>query len=60
MSFLLQDYVSKQAELRPDTTAIVLKDQRVSYSDLEIKSNQLAHMLKKHGVGRSDRVCLLM
>jgi len=54
MSFLLQDYVTKQAEQRPDTTAIVLKKQQISYADLELKSNQLAHQLKSHGVGRGD------
>ncbi|MGF1936825.1 MAG: non-ribosomal peptide synthetase [Nostoc sp. ChiQUE02] len=34
----------------PDATALVLGDEQISYKDLNIRSNQLAHYLKKLGV----------
>ncbi|MBT6231204.1 MAG: amino acid adenylation domain-containing protein, partial [Candidatus Scalindua sp.] len=34
----------------PDTTAIVIEDQKISYEELNIRSNQLAHYLIAEGI----------
>lgn len=45
---------------RPNDTAVVFADQRLSYHQLNCKSNQLCHYLGERGVGRGARigVCL--
>jgi amino acid adenylation domain-containing protein len=57
---LLQTLVTAQAELRPDTPALVLGAQTVTYGQLEAWSNQLARLLQQAGCERGDRVCLLI
>ena len=59
MSGLLQDAVTAQAQARPEATALVFKDERLSYGALEDASNRLAHLLKEVGCRRGDRVGLL-
>lgn len=57
---LLQHYLSRQAEHRPDAVAISWKGESVSYAELEQLSNRLARMLKSQGCRRGDRVALLL
>ena len=40
-----------QAERTPDATAVVFEDQRITYQELNQRANQLAHYLRKLGVG---------
>ena len=47
---------SRQA---PDATAIVFRDQRMSYRELDDRVTRLAHALADLGVHRGDRVALL-
>ncbi|WP_159882458.1 non-ribosomal peptide synthetase [Paenibacillus puerhi] len=49
----------RNAELYPDQTAVVYKDQRLSYRELNEKANQLAAKLRGYGVGRESLVCIL-
>ncbi len=60
MISLLQQLVTKQAEQRPDQVAIVYKQERVTYGQLEEASNQLARLLKDAGSQKGDRVCFLI
>jgi len=60
MMTLLQDLVAIQAETRPHASAIVGKDDRVTYGELHTRSNQLARLLKDAGCRRGDRVAVLM
>jgi amino acid adenylation domain-containing protein len=53
---LLQDWLPAQAERRPDAIAVVLRDQRMSYAELEQRTNQLARALKDAGCRKGDRV----
>jgi amino acid adenylation domain-containing protein len=53
---LLQNWVSEQAERRPDAVAIVLRDQTLTYGELDRQSNQLARMLKSAGCEKGHRV----
>jgi amino acid adenylation domain-containing protein len=60
MTSLLQQWVTEQAERRPDAAAVVTRDERLTYAQLEASSNQLARTLKAAGCQRGDRVCLLL
>ncbi|MCP4700309.1 MAG: amino acid adenylation domain-containing protein, partial [Gammaproteobacteria bacterium] len=40
-----------QAERTPDATALVFKDKQLSYGELNLRANQLAHHLRTLGVG---------
>src|SRR5439155_8582340 len=55
-----QDWVTLQAERRPDGCAIVLGRHRITYGELEEESNRLARALKVAGCKRGDRVALLL
>jgi amino acid adenylation domain-containing protein len=60
MDRLLQSWVSQQAEVRPDDVAIVSGTDKLTYGQLEVASNQLAHLLQNAGCQNGDRVCILM
>jgi amino acid adenylation domain-containing protein len=57
---LLQHYVSRQAEQRPDDVALVLGDERLTYGALEEDSNRFAQLLREAGCRRGDRICLFV
>ena len=60
MTQVLQEYVTRQAERRPDTVALAMEDVRMTYLRLEEESNRLARLLRETGLRRGDRVCLLL
>jgi amino acid adenylation domain-containing protein len=60
MTELLQDWVTLQADMRPHAPAVVAREQRLTYGDLDARSNRLARLLHDAGCRRGDRVCLLM
>lgn len=47
----IHQLVTAQAERTPNAIAIVFDTKTLSYADLEKQSNQLAHYLRRHGVG---------
>ena len=49
-----------QAERSPDATAVVYEEERLSYRELNARANQLAHYLRKLGVGREVLVGICM
>ncbi len=55
---LLHELFEHQADARPDATALVCAGARMSYGDLERRSNQLARLLRQRGVRRGDCVAL--
>jgi amino acid adenylation domain-containing protein len=57
---LLQDWVAIQADTRPHASAMVAQDERLTYGELDARSNRLARLLKAAGCRQGDRVCLLM
>ncbi len=59
MARALQDYVTRQAERRPDASALVDGDLRVTYEALETRANRLARLLRER-VRRGDRIGLLL
>src|ERR1700739_1800581 len=60
MKQLLQDWVTRQAESRPDARCIVFGNESLTYAELDRHSNQLAHLLRESGCRKGDRVCILM
>ncbi|MGH7769523.1 MAG: amino acid adenylation domain-containing protein [Candidatus Binatia bacterium] len=60
MVALLQECLTRQAEQRPEATALVSEGERVSYAELEALTNRLARMLKETGAARGDRIAFLM
>jgi amino acid adenylation domain-containing protein len=60
MRELLQTYVTRSAECSPDAVALVLKGERITYSQLENITNQLARLLREVGCRQGDRVCFLI
>jgi amino acid adenylation domain-containing protein len=53
---LLQDYLSHAARRLGDKVALVCGRERITYRELDERSNALAHALIEVGVGRGDRV----
>lgn len=56
---LLHDYLLQPARELADKVALVCMKQRVTYGELDARSNALAHTLVAAGVGRGDRVVIL-
>ncbi len=48
------------AQRRPDHEAVVCGDERVTYRELEQRTNQVAHAFAARGLEAGDRVALLM
>src|SRR5512142_2461837 len=56
----LLDYIADVARERPNHTALLFKGTRVSYAELERLSDACASALHSIGIGRGDRVALLL
>ncbi|MGC4083591.1 MAG: AMP-binding protein [Vicinamibacterales bacterium] len=54
------DYVSEHARTRPDATALIFKNTKVTWRQLERESDAFASALAERGVVRGDRVGLLL
>jgi non-ribosomal peptide synthetase-like protein len=57
-SELLHELFERQAEIRPDSVALVCANRRMTYGELERRANQLARFLRSQGVRRGDCVGL--
>jgi len=57
---LLQDCLSLSARRLPDKVALVFNGNRLTYGEIEARSNALAHFLRQRGVRRGDRVVLFL
>ncbi|MFV0535291.1 MAG: acyl-CoA synthetase [Cumulibacter sp.] len=49
----------KQAYNNPKRTALVYGERRITYGELNERTNRLADAFAQRGVGRGDRVCIL-
>ncbi|RKI51355.1 amino acid adenylation domain-containing protein, partial [Corallococcus sp. AB049A] len=54
----LHEAFSAQALRTPDALAVICRDERLTFRELEVRANQLAHRLVKLGVGPDVRVVL--
>ena len=50
----------KQVERSPDAVAVVYEDEKLTYGELNRRSNQLAHVLRRMGVGPETLVGVYM
>jgi fatty-acyl-CoA synthase len=56
---LVDDFLHRPAKLFPNKLAIVDEDRRFSYAEYQGRVNQLSHALRRLGVEKGDRVCIL-
>ncbi|MBD3182749.1 amino acid adenylation domain-containing protein [Candidatus Poribacteria bacterium] len=56
----IHQLLEKQAKKTPESTAIVCKDKSLTYRELNARSNQLAHYLKRLGIGPEKTVGICM
>lgn len=54
----LHDLFSEQARLHPQRIAVSVNGQRLSYAELEVRSNQVANTLRAQGVAPDDVVAV--
>ncbi|WP_217712342.1 non-ribosomal peptide synthetase [Streptomyces sp. NA02950] len=52
----VHELIAHQAELHPDRVAVEFDRAELTYIELDVRANQLAHCLRQRGVGRGDRV----
>jgi acyl-CoA ligase (AMP-forming) (exosortase A-associated) len=53
---LVHNLLENSAEIFPNKIAVVHKDLKISYKEIEEKANQLANMLRGFGVNKGDRI----
>ena len=56
----VQDLVEAQVVRRPKATAIVFGERQLTYGELNQRANQLAHYLRRRGVGLEQKVGVLL
>jgi amino acid adenylation domain-containing protein/FkbH-like protein len=54
----LHEFIEQQVELTPDAPALVFESEQLSYRELNGRANQLAHRLRKLGVGPEKLVAI--
>jgi acyl-CoA synthetase (AMP-forming)/AMP-acid ligase II len=60
MEYLLSQIIDRSAEKFPERCAFRFYEESLSYSELSVRSNQLARTLAGQGVRRRDRVGIFM
>src|SRR5579863_9896802 len=56
----LFEFLSEQAERYPDWTAVICEERKLTYRDLADGAGRIGAALKVHGIGRGDRVGILV
>ncbi|WFB10772.1 amino acid adenylation domain-containing protein [Streptomyces sp. LX-29] len=56
----LQQLFEERAALSPDAPALTFGDKTLTYRQLDDRANQMAHLLREHGIGRELRVGLCL
>src|SRR5215472_3116231 len=56
MAYTLHQLLIESAARHPDAEAVRLRNEAITYRELETRSNQLAHALIKSGVTPGDRI----
>jgi amino acid adenylation domain-containing protein len=56
----VHEMFAEQAALRPQATAVVCGEERITYGDLDRQANALARRLRRLGVGPEERVAICL
>ena len=56
----LESFLEESARNQPEKAALICGQQRITYAELEVSANRLAHGLIAQGVERGDRVAIHM
>ncbi|MDW6005256.1 non-ribosomal peptide synthetase [Vibrio mangrovi] len=56
----IQELFERQADIAPEAVAVVFGNQQLTYGQLNIQANQLAHWLIEQGVRPDSRVAVLL
>jgi amino acid adenylation domain-containing protein len=56
----VHDRVTERARHSPDAVAVVCQESSLTYGELDAQANRLAHCLIGRGIGRDDRVAVVM
>ncbi|MDF2857297.1 MAG: hypothetical protein K0Q87_3148, partial [Neobacillus sp.] len=56
---VLHSVFEKQVELYPTNVAVVIDDTQVTFHELNLRANQLAHLIRSYGIKPDDIVALL-
>jgi len=56
---IVRDHLEKQAVERPNKVAILFKDEKITFSDLNTQSDRLANRLLNAGIKKGDRIVVL-
>jgi long-chain acyl-CoA synthetase len=57
---LVQDFLEHSAQRLPDKVCLVCDGQRLTYAEVDVMANRLAHALLARGVQRGDRVAIFL
>jgi amino acid adenylation domain-containing protein len=60
MAYLLNQLLTKSAARMPEKNAVCARGRSLSYRELDEQSNQLAHLLREHGLQNGERVGLFI
>lgn len=52
--------IAKQCKLTPDAVAILYKDEKITYKELDEKSNKIANYLRNNGIKRNSLVGIMV
>ena len=56
----LQEIFEQQVKVHSNETALIFEDKALTYEQLNVKANQLAHLLRAKGVGVNSRVAIIL
>jgi surfactin family lipopeptide synthetase A len=56
----IQPLIEARVEAHPDATAVVCRDESLTYAELNARANQLAHRLRADGIGPGAIVALMV
>ncbi len=57
---LVQEFLERTADRSPEKIGLVVDGKRLTYAEIETKSNQLANALAANGIRRGDRVLIFL
>ena len=58
MSYNLSELIERITDGYPDRDAVITPTERLSYAQLDARANQLAHYLRRQGIGADDNIGL--